>query len=194
MDLAPIYLQRLGITAELVGNVKADQLADTTPCEGFDVRSLLNHLIGGVVMFAKGAKGEQMPDIHTAIMAGIPDFVGAAGDDAAAAFAPVVAEANEAWSIPQVAERTFTIGDGMPGKAALRVALLEAVVHGWDIAKASNQAYEIPDMLAVPMLDGLRKGLGDGDRPAGGSFAPAVPVPEDAPAADKLIAFTGRTP
>lgn len=93
-----------------------------------------------------------------------------------------------------VIERTFSIGAGIPGAMALRIALVEAVVHGWDIARATGQAYSIPDDLAGPMLEGLRKQLGGGERAAGSPFVSEVAIPDDAPLQDRLIAFTGRTP
>jgi uncharacterized protein (TIGR03086 family) len=97
--------------------------------------------------------------------------------------------------VPGALEReNVDVGQGISGKFAFRVALAEAVVHGWDIAKATHQPYEIPEMLAEQMLDGMKKAFGDGPREPGGFFGQPVDVPDSAPAADRLIGFLGRTP
>lgn len=191
MDLTPLYLQRLDVTADLIGNVKADQLADPTHLSEWDVRTLLNHFIGSTMEMALAVAGEGAHDPS----APTPDLVGRAGDDPAAAVAPALAKAKEAWSAPgAIDQESIPVGDGSPARSTLRIALMEAVVHGWDIAKATHQAYEIPDELAQPMLDGMVKLMGDRPRPPGFFFGPVIEVPEDAPVADKLLAFTGRTP
>lgn len=191
MDLAPIYLQRVDVLADVIGNVKTDQLGDSTPCADFDVRALINHVLGDTLGLALAAKGETV-DLQ-ALIGPNADYIAEAGGDMAAAAARVRDVAREAWSQPGVTDKTFQIGDGMPGKLAQRIALIEAVLHGWDIAKATNQSYSIPDQLAEPMLSGLKQAVGD-DRPSGGAFGPPVPVPADASLADQLVAYTGRTP
>lgn len=186
MDLTPIYLQRLEVTADLVRNVKADQLGDGTPCSEFDVRKLVNHIIGGTLMFAKTVTGEMRFDPG----AELPDFLAAAGDDPRAALDPVVEEAAGVWSEPGVAEKAPE--GAPPAKTLLRVALGEAVLHGWDLAKATGQAYEIPEPIATSMLEGMRR-MFPAERPPA-LFGPEIPIADDAPAADRLVAFTGRRP
>lgn len=191
MDMTPIYLDRLGITAGLVDNVKPDHLSNPTPCADFDVHRLLNHIIGGASGLAMAVAGQGDMDPK----ASPPDFVTEAGGDASTPMKNAVEMARSAWTAEGALEQeSVPVGAGMPAKMALRIALLEAVVHGWDLAKATDQAYEIPDQLAEPMLSGLIQAFGNAPREPGGFFGPAVAVPDDASAADKLIAFTGRTP
>ena len=188
MDLRPAYLQRLKTLAELIGNVKVNQLADPTPCEGFDVRALVNHVVGTISDFARALTDGTHAD------PGAPqsDLI---GDDPGGAIARALDDAERAWSAPGVMEReTVPIGRGIPPGFALRIGLIEAVVHGWDLARATHQPYEIPEDVAQRMLEGMRAQMGDMPRPPGSWFGPEVSVPDDATSADKLIAFTGRTP
>jgi len=182
-----IYRSALERTAGIVANVKPDQLDGETPCSDWNTRRLLNHLIGGVMGFAMATQGTPL-DPNTEP----PDIVGQHGDDAGKAFEAARAMAVEAWSAPDVMEKELVLGAPMPANQALRIALMEAVVHGWDVAKATGQDGTIDPMFAEPMLDGLKKMFGAGPRPP--IIGPEVAVPDDASPSAKLVAFLGRTP
>lgn len=191
MDLTPIFLDRLEISADLVRNIKPAQLDDDTPCSGWDVRALVNHFLGGQLGFALALDGSRPLDPTETP----PDLLAEAGDDPAAAVDPIVEQARASWTTPGALDQeSIPVGGGLPARSALRIALAEAVVHGWDIATATHQAYEIPPPLAEQMLEGMRKVFGDGPREPGGFFGPIVEVPEDASPADRLMGFLGRTP
>jgi hypothetical protein len=73
------------------------------------------------------------------------------------------------------------------------VASNELVLHGWDLAVATGQDFEVaPENLEAswemvsntPDDPGARQGL----------FGPVVPVPEDAPLLDRVLGQAGRNP
>lgn len=70
----------------------------------------------------------------------------------------------------------------------------ELVVHGWDIAVATGQAFS-PHPTVVEAAHGFVAPI-TAANPAGvpGLFDAAVPVAPDAPLLDRLIALTGREP
>lgn len=71
--------------------------------------------------------------------------------------------------------------------------VVESLVHGWDLAEATGQPSDIdPDLCAVAW-DNVQ-GVTDELRGAGRPFRPAIGVPDDAPAADRLVAWLGRQP
>src|SRR5207244_195131 len=82
----------------IIAGIGPDQLDAATPCADWDVRALLNHLIGGNRMFLAMARDERMPDRGR-------DFV---GDDPLASFRASVADLTEAFGAPGFAERTVT--------------------------------------------------------------------------------------
>ena len=86
-------------------------------------------------------------------------------------------------------------GVDLPGEVAGLVALNELVVHGWDIATASGQAYR-PDEATLTADHGfLAQFSGPGNEEArGGLFGPEVAVPADAPLLDQVIGMAGRDP
>jgi uncharacterized protein (TIGR03086 family) len=81
----------------------------------------------------------------------------------------------------------------VPGVVALGMHVVETLVHGWDLAKATGQPTDIkPDLCAIAW-DNVR-GVNDDLRGAGRPFGPAVDVPGDASATDRLVAWLGRQP
>jgi len=86
----------------------------------------------------------------------------------------------------------------------------EVTVHTWDLATATGQAPAWDPHVLEAAFASIRGGLPAEDRQAifdaiaqqmpperrapGPPFANAVPVPDDAPLLDRLVAWTGRTP
>ena len=83
--------------------------------------------------------------------------------------------------------------DILPAAMAGKIALNELVIHGWDVARASQQPFACDPralhtfMEFVSMMStegGGREGL----------FGPVVDVPADAPLLDRVIGLSGRNP
>ena len=73
----------------------------------------------------------------------------------------------------------------------MHLRIVEALVHGWDLARATGQPAEFPDDLPERELTFTRGKLADLP-PDGRPFAPPRPVADDAPAIDRLAACLGR--
>lgn len=163
-----------------------------TPCTEFDVLALRRHVLGGVQYFTAALAApatDQRPDPRTYVG---PDDPGAV----AKAMTQLVEVASLALAneidtklvnVPQLA------GGPLPGRQLLGLLLAEAVVHGWDYCRATGQAWQ-PDSAASEQAHAaLAVAIRPEWRGADGMpFAPETPVSADAPALDRLIAFTGR--
>ena len=174
-------------SARIVGGVRSDQLSATTPCNDWDTRELLNHIILWTAYSAeRRARDEQVPDELTN-----RDFVAEPGY--AADYAAQLDKAVTAWSDPAAWQRDLNVM-GSPTPAADVAALLiaEMVLHGWDAAKASGQRYTAPDDVAAAVLAAVRANAELFRKYQG--FADAVPVPASAPALDQALAESGRDP
>ena len=57
MDQISTFQRAVDQTGLIVAGVKPDQLGLPTPCSDWDVRALLNHTIGAVLMFDTAARG-----------------------------------------------------------------------------------------------------------------------------------------
>ena len=180
------YRRALLNTGRIVVGVRPEQLRLPTPCRDWDVRLLLNHIIGGNLMFAEVARGGRADatgdmDDHT-----LPD----PGTNYIASADAVLA----AWAAPGAMERKVHMSFGdIPAPAAVSIHFLDIVVHGWDLARATGQDPTIEPDLAAEALD-ISHGLLSPELRATGVFGPEIPISEDNPLHDRLAAFMGRRP
>ena len=180
------YRRALLHTGRIVVGVRPEHLPLPTPCRDWDVRLLLNHIIGGNYMCAEVAAGRRADatgdmDDHT-----LPD----PGSNYVASAEAVLA----AWAAPGAMERRchMPFGD-IPAPAAVSIHFLDIVVHGWDLARATGQDTTIEPDLAAEALD-ISHGLLSPELRETGVFGPEVPISDDNPLHDRLAAFMGRCP
>ena len=83
-------------------------------------------------------------------------------------------------------------GVELPGEVAGVVALDEVVIHGWDVARASGQAFDCEQPLLEVVHGFVVQFSGPGqEAQREGLFGPEVPVRDDAPLLDRVIALDG---
>jgi uncharacterized protein (TIGR03086 family) len=176
MDLLDLFDRGSAWTASKMP-AAATQLSAPTGCEGWDVRTLIDHMISTQRYFAGSARGEETP------LPG-PTPPAAIGDDPVGVYATTRAEMISAFSEPGVIEKTG---------ASLGIAFSDQLIHGWDLATATGQDVTMPEDLASAAFSMIDGRLTDEFRNQAG-FKPAIDVPASAPAQAKLLAYTGRQP
>jgi uncharacterized protein (TIGR03086 family) len=72
------------------------------------------------------------------------------------------------------------------------VALTEVVIHGWDVAVATGQPYNVSDDAAEAVREHMAGFTADG--PVEGIFGPAVDVDAGTAPLDRALALSGRDP
>jgi len=82
-------------------------------------------------------------------------------------------------------------GVDFPAEVGGIVALTEVVIHGWDVARATDQPYDVDPTVAQACLTHLAQFDTSGTE---GLFGPAVAVSDDAPALDRIVGLSGRDP
>ena len=184
IDLTPACRR----TAEMLTNVTDDALDAPTPCEKLRLRDLIAHVGGLALAFTAAARKEFGELTDTPPVEGV-----ALDDDWRTAYPARLAELAKAWRDP-AAWRGMSRAGGvdLPGEVAGVVALTEVVIHGWDVARASGQDYVIDPTSMDAVLPHVTAIAAEG--PVEGLFGPAVPVVDEAPAPDRVIALTGRDP
>ena len=165
---------------DLVGELDDRSLGASTPCASFDVRQVLEHMIGGATMFAAAFRG--------AVPAAAPTT-----DDVVATFRHAMAELQASLRAPGAMERTIAAPFGeVPGETFARFVALDGLVHGWDIATATGQTYDPPAEVVREADAFARQAIGE-DMRDGDTFAAAKAAPAGAAPIAQLVAFTGRT-
>jgi uncharacterized protein (TIGR03086 family) len=162
-----------------LGKVKgaANELDSDTPCDKWDVRELMNHMLETQRYFVGSARGEDAsPPGQTP-----PSTL--LGDDPVSAFKRAREETMSTFGDKDVQEKTGP---------ALGIAFADQLLHGWDLAKATGQDTTMPPGLAEAAYQTIHGKFTDEQRK--GVFKPEVKVGDEASAQDKLLAYTGRDP
>ena len=93
----------------------------------------------------------------------------------------------------EVADRVIDAGPApMPGHALAGINLLDTATHTWDLATATGQPAELPDLVATAALEASRVLVTPEIRR--GRFGAEQPTPAHASTTDRLVAFLGRQP
>lgn len=187
-DPRPLYARATDQAAALVRTVRPEQLTGPTPCTGFDVRTLLSHLVGAAHRTAViGAGGDGM--------AVRPFADGVADDSWPDAYDEARTEVARAWADDARLDAPVRAPWGeTSGRNALSGYVMECVTHTWDLREALGRPFELDPELAEFALTVARGVLPEPERGDDVPFDSALPAPEGAGAYERLAAWLGRRP
>jgi uncharacterized protein (TIGR03086 family) len=173
--------------ARVVEGAQGTPLDSPTPCTDWDLRTLLNHAILWTAYSAerRAQGGSVSEDLMSKDFTAEPDYT--------RDYQAQLAKAVQAWSDPEAWNRELNVmGNAMKAADVGAMLIMETVLHGWDIAKATGQDYHADAKLADALLATVTA-QADMFRQYQG-FAAVVPVPDDAPAFDRALSLAGRDP
>jgi uncharacterized protein (TIGR03086 family) len=99
----------------------------------------------------------------------------------------------DAVQSPGALERTIETPFGpMPGAIFARLVAFDGLVHGWDLATSTGQAWD-PPAEVVAEVDAFARQAITPEMRDGDTFAQVQDAPADAAPLVHLIAFSGRT-
>ncbi len=179
--------QAFASTAGVLAEVDAQQLDGATPCASWQVRQLINHIVGGAISFAVTAETGAAPAGGDARDFCEGDFV--------TEFNKGAARAVKAFEADGAMDKTMTLPFGdLPGGVFVNIATIDTFTHGWDLAKATGQSTDLDPELAASLLGIAQAFLSDALRGPDGTapFGAAVAAAAGASPADELAAFLGR--
>lgn len=162
----------------ILASITDDDMHLPTPCPGFDVAGLTDHLVGTITMVGDSA-GVTVSD--------------AVGDSVHARITSAATCVLDAWRARGVDGVAEFAGRVLPARLALGVLSVEMVLHGWDFAQALVRPLPIAAEHSDFVLGLARRIITPQSRITAGFDAP-VAVDADAAALDRLVAFTGRVP
>lgn len=190
MDLRELDARALEATTRIVRRASAAQLDDPTPCAGWTLRDLLRHMVANNHGFADAALGKPA---DPAVWDGA--HVGA---DPRGEFAPSAERVVAAFRSVEPLTGTFEVhGYGaVPASTAVEMHLVDYLAHGWDVAVSIGVDPELDEEACLTVLRIGEAWPKDSPRiwGPGAAFGHRVEVPADAPAADRMLGFLGRSP
>jgi len=192
IDLRPLHRRALKLTTVTVDRVTAADATRSTPCPPWDLHALLGHMIGQNHGFADAVAGSE--DATLEAFAPRPPAPDPAADWAASADRVAEAFAGADLERPVLLPE---ISAEFPFPAGLVVAfhLLDTVVHGWDVATSVELDYQPDDELVAATLRVAQfVPTGPAREQPGATFAPVLPVAEDAADWPRTLALLGRAP
>ncbi|MCF6469510.1 TIGR03086 family protein [Nonomuraea sp. MG754425] len=176
-EILPLLQRAAARTADVVHDIKDDQLGLPTPCAEYDVRALLDHLEWAMSLFESVAAGGPF----------VPPKAEYTGDFPERAERMLaVYERPEAW------EGVSEAMGGLPRAVIARMALTDLVAHGWDLSRATGLGYEVDDETTAELAEFSSRMAPIGRER--GAFGAEVPVPAGAPALDRFLGLIGRDP
>jgi len=175
-------------TGFAIASIEPEQAGFPTPCNSWDVRALVNHIVYDARMFADTTQGLPRPPAGEDLIDG--DWI-AAYDAAAGRLLAV-------WRQPGATDGTIALPQGeLPKTWRLGQQIANFAVHAWDVAKATGRPTELDPGVGRLALDWGRANLRPefrGEEGSGKVFGPEVQVPGDAQLYDRLAGFFGRNP
>jgi uncharacterized protein (TIGR03086 family) len=173
--------------AQRLARVQPDQWTAPTPCTEWDVRALVNHVVGAnrrYTLLLHGATAGEVDATRTVDHLGL---------DPVASFVATATELNAAFREPDALNRTAHHPAGEhTGTQLLEMRVLDVAVHTWDLARAIGAEESLDrDVIefALTLQDTFEAGR---ER---GSFAPPPgKTPAHLSAQARLLHLLGRRP
>jgi uncharacterized protein (TIGR03086 family) len=173
------------VAAAVRGGVGAD-LAGLTPCNDWDLRTLLRHFVGTSGAFVRAGRTKALdPDDPWGSNATLDE------QSWADQLAGQVEAMGLAWNRPEAWTGSIQ-GARMPAPAIGELGLIEVMLHGWDVARATGQSLRVSEELGAELLRCLEPTLDQGREFE--VYGPEVPVAADAPAFAHALGLSGRDP
>jgi uncharacterized protein (TIGR03086 family) len=165
----------------LIARIRPEQAELRTPCPGWDLRQLVNHIVYDVDLFTAMTRGAER---------GSPD-VDRIGDDWLGAYRSATGGLISDWQARGTDGTLKTSLGEFPLTWAVGQQMVDLAVHGWDVARSLGEPIDGLDTdVGEASLEWLRENLKPQYR--GEAFGAEVPAPPTAPLYDRLAAFSGR--
>ena len=185
-DIAALHRQALDNTRRYVAAIGDAQWSSPTPCEGWTVRELLNHIVAGNLWAAELGNGRTIADVGSALDG---DTL---GTDPLAAYDRSSAAAAATFEAPGALDRPCAVSYGpVPGSVYAGHRFLDVLIHGWDLAAATGQSTDLDPQLVdacwavlQPQLEPMQ---------ASGAFGTARAAQPGDGAQATLLAALGRS-
>ncbi|HSW65788.1 MAG TPA: TIGR03086 family metal-binding protein [Bacillota bacterium] len=184
--LKTAFATALDIAEPVMVTVRPEHFKQPTPCEGWDVQALLQHMYNELAWVPELLAGKTVAQVGDSLDG---DLVGTDIQGAWNRYSKTARQSAEATPVHHVVHLSY---GNTPASAYLDEMAVELTVHTWDLAQAIQVPFHIPEEFAKALYL-LNQSRVDGWR-GKGLVGPEVKVPEDAPNEMKLLGLFGRMP
>lgn len=138
-DNAQLHRDALESTRAFVAGVADDRWSAPSPCEGWNARELLNHIVSGNWWAEALVGGKTIEQVGDALD---EDLL---GNDPIGAYEASAKAAATAFEEPGALERPCAVSYGpVPGSLYAGHRFADVLIHGWDLAIATGQDASLP--------------------------------------------------
>ncbi|NUW31963.1 TIGR03086 family protein [Nonomuraea sp. SMC257] len=188
-DLRALHRSALDLAGRAIAQVTSADLDGPTPCAEWTLGELLLHMVSENRGFAAAAA-------HPPAQPPVWDD-GDLGDDPFGAYHDSAAAVAKAFAAPDIYERQVEVREFgvFSGRTAIGMHMIDCLVHGWDVAASIGASYRPdPELVAAGLAVAARIPDTPKSRGPGAAFDTRVPVPDDAPDFQRVLALLGRSP
>lgn len=184
-ELVDYFVRASAFFGEQVRIVGEDEWELPTPCAGWDVRTVVAHVVVGDAQVPALLAGEPVPFVEEYD----PSVL---GQRPLAAWRGTALAAIRAFAAPGVLERRYAHPVGnVRGRTVIGFRISDSLVHAWDLATAIGEEVMLDPELCEYALDfwfPMASTLA-----SSGFYAPAQMPAEGAGPAERLLALLGRS-
>ncbi len=183
---ANLYARAMDATQRFVAGVPDNQWSSPTPCDEWDVRDVVNHMVGGNLLLVEMLKGKTVEEVGDVFDGDL------LGDDPVGAYERSVEVAKGAVGAPGAMGVTvhFSYGDYSGPEYASQM-FLDLLIHGWDVAAGSGQKRTLePELIEAcyPVAEEMAAAVRDT-----GVYGDDLSVADKSDLQTRLLGLLGRS-
>jgi len=184
MDVATAFKRASGGFVQRAQQLRDEQWSASTPCTEWDVRALVNHLVGEWLWMAPLIEGQTIAEVGNRFDGDV------LGDEPLQRVVDAQHQAVAALEAPGALGRTvqLSFGDTPASDYAMQMTI-DSTIHSWDLAHGMRGDDTLDPQL-VDLVYGELMNVAESWR-SGGAFGPEKAPIDDSKQA-KMIALTGR--
>ncbi len=187
VDLPEVHAAALDHTRGLIVGIGPGQWHDPTPCDDWDVREVVNHIVSGNFWAAELGAGKTIEAVGDRLDGDV------LGDNPVAEYLVSAEMATSVFRAPGAMEVPCAVSYGpVPGAIYCGHRTLDVLIHGWDVAKGTGQDTRLPPDLVEAVIEIVEP---QAELLVGsGMFASDVTAAAGADRQTYLLAILGREP
>jgi len=187
MDAFAMHRAAVGFWLDRVDNVGEGQWGAATPCAEWDVRQLVQHIVGEELWMPPLMEGQTIADVGDRFEGDL------LGDDPAGANRQAAKAAVESTPPDGDQRRIVHLSFGdVPAEEYAHQLAADHLIHAWDLAAATGGDRELPADLVAAVAGWFAER--EAAYRSSGAIGEPGPLPDGAGAQDRLLAAFGRDP